>query len=122
MERGDTIYYFEIKLDFLKNQAFQSESVHTVLGVNEQRFVIDDSLFTRVQFKDEQRPMYGILKKAQVSKFHLKPYWDELKGYMYTTNSSKKVAHNAIKKALESFLYENYGRYCGGIKLLETIV
>jgi hypothetical protein len=122
MDRGDTVYYFEIKLDFLKNQAFQSESIHLVIGVNDTRFVMDDEQFTRVQFKDELHCTNTPFKKARVSKFYLKPYWDEIRGYIYTSNSCKKVAHNAIKKALESFLHENYGRYCGGIKLLETIV
>lgn len=119
---GDTIYYFEIKIDFLKDKVATEESSHTVIGTNDTLFVIDDRSFTRLQYKNDQYNIYEPFKAAKVSKWCTKPYWDDIRGRIYTDNKSKAIAHNAIKKALKDYLYENYGRYCKGVDLLETFV
>jgi hypothetical protein len=121
MNVGDAVYYFQIKLDFLKDTVFTEEAKFTAIGVNEQKFVINDNSFTRVQHKDEKFFIDTPFKVAKVSRWNTKPYWDELRGYIYTDNKSRAIAHRAIKKALEEYLYENYGRYCKGIELLKGI-
>lgn len=121
LSQGDTIYYFEIKIDFLKDKVVAEESMHSVLGTNDDLFVINDRSFTRLQYKNEKFNIYEPFKAAKVSKWCTKPYWDEIRGRIYTDNKSKTIAHKAIKKALEDYLYENYGRYCKGIDLLEAL-
>jgi len=119
--QGDTIYYFEIKIDFLKNKALTAESTNHVIASNDELFVIDDKTFTRLQYKETKYSSYDPFKVAKVSKFYLNPYFDEIRGRIYTDNKSRRIAHNAIKKALTDYMYENYGRYCKGIDLLETL-
>jgi predicted negative regulator of RcsB-dependent stress response len=121
VQQGDTVYYFEIKIDFLKDTVTTDEKVHKVLGSNEECFVLDDKRFTRLQYKDEKYGLSEPFKKAQVCKSHFKPYWDYIQGDIYTDNKSKKIAHNAIKKALKEYMYEQYGRYCKGIDLLDAL-
>jgi hypothetical protein len=118
---GDTVYRFGITLDFLKNAVTTTESEFIVLGINEQRLVINDISFTRLQYKNETYAIDTPFKIAKISRWNTKPYWDEIRGYIYTDNKSKTIARKAIKKALKEYLYENYGRYCKGIDLLEKL-
>jgi hypothetical protein len=97
-----------------------SDDIFHVLGVNKDRFVIDDDKFTTLQFKDEKYTTYTPFEKAKVYKFNCRPYWDDLRGYMYTVKS-RPTAHKAIKKALSEYMHEEYGRYCKGIDLLEKL-
>lgn len=116
---GDKVYYFEIRLDFMKDAVTTKEKEFTVIGTNEIKFVMNDVSFTRIQYKDEKYAIDTPFKATRISRWNTKPYWDEVKGYIYTDNESKLIAHKAIRKELEKYLYENFGRYCIGIDLLK---
>lgn len=118
---GDAIYYFEIKIDFLKDNVVTEEKEHRILGINDELLVLDNCSFTRLQHKGDRFYVNEPFKIARVSKWCTKPYWDDIRGHIYTDNNSKKAAHDAIRKALKDYIYENYGRYCKGIDLLETL-
>ena len=51
MQVGDKIYVYEIKLDFNNSKTEQICNIHKIIGVNEQKLVIDDYHFTVIKHK-----------------------------------------------------------------------
>lgn len=115
------VYSFSIKIDFKDNKVSTEEKTYEVVGTNEEYFVINDHYFTTLCYKPSEYNTRENFRKVHVHHFNCLQYWDYVEGQIYTHNSSKKIAQKAIKKALEKFLYDKYGRYCLGIDLLDTL-
>jgi len=115
------IYMFEIKIDFLKDEVTKKQEEYKVLDTNEDCFVINDLRFTTFQYKNETYKIYCVLKKTAVSQFLVKPYYDYIHGILYTDNKSAAIAYRNIKKDMETWMYEKWGRYCKGIDLLKQL-
>lgn len=118
---GTDVYCFEIKLDFKKDTVTTQDKGFKIIGTNEECFVINDQRFTTLSYKISKYSIYTDFRKVSVHHFNCLSYYDEVTGTLYTHNPSKKIAFKAIKKSMEKFLYDKYGKYCQGVSLLKSI-
>jgi hypothetical protein len=117
----DKVYHYKIKMDFIKNSVEQEKKEYTVIGANNHYLCIDDSCFTSLKIKGYYR---GDEEEFNiVSTFHSNygSSCDYIQADLYTATSSEKIAYKRMKKALEKFIYEKYGRYCNAIDFLDKI-
>lgn len=121
MKIGDNIYCYRITLDFIKNVASKSIEENQILGINERILVINDRQFTRLDLGKERFNMNGIINKTGAYHSKIGTLSDEIHAYMYTTESNSKKAYVKIKKELEKFIYEKFGRYTGATDILNTL-
>lgn len=121
MKVKDSVYYYEIKMDFNKNEVTQKREEHKVIGVNKYNLVIDDLNFTSIRHTKMYRSDEKLFNSVLVFDHHFEPYWDYIQGYVYTSSSNFKVVYKRIKKAIEKFIYKKHGRYCNTINLLDQI-
>lgn len=123
LNKGEAIYHYEIKLDFIKNKAETKEETYSVLDSNIKRLVINDEKFTRLQYENNKNyNMDTPFNVPQAYKVECRPSFDYVYGYIYTTSDNKKKCFADVKKKIEEYLYDKYGRYCNGIELLKDIV
>jgi len=124
MKAKDTIYHYEIRIDFNANKVTQSQKKHTVLGVNSERLVIDDYRFTTIKHKKSYRgdtdSLFNQVTVFDTSNWHISSS-DYIQSDLYTSSSSTKIAYRRMKKALETFIYKKHGRYCNAITMLDKI-
>jgi hypothetical protein len=122
MKVKDRVYYYTIKLDFMKDKVIQGVEESKVLGVNSSKLVLDDSDFTVIKYKKLYRSdNEKLFNEVGVFDSHFSTFTDYIFGYLHTSSSSKKIAYKRIKKALEKFIYEKHGRYCNAITMLDKI-
>lgn len=115
------VYYFEIMLDFKTNKVETKKESYSVIGTNDDYFAINDRHFSTLQYKPKKYGLATNFRKVETHHSKMDPYWDYIQGHIYTHNSSENIAQRAIKKAVEKFLYEKFGRYCKGIDLLNSL-
>ncbi|SHJ53365.1 hypothetical protein SAMN02745163_02084 [Clostridium cavendishii DSM 21758] len=127
IKSGDLMYYFNIELD-------ETGLVKTIVKTypiiatkekfeDNQIMVIDNLNYTTLQTKDEKYSTHTIFNKVRCYEmnYHSRGLKDSVTGYLYTTNSNKKVAITKIKKAMEKYLKDKYGKYGNFIELLNKI-
>jgi hypothetical protein len=121
MNAGDTIYYFKIIVDFLKNEARTEIEEYKILGINDKHLVLDDYSFTCLDLKKESCNIHAVLNTPSSYHFKLLEYHDEIQTSLYTLGKNRKRAFSKIKKATEKYIYEKFGRYCNGIEILNDL-
>jgi len=122
MKPKDIVHYYEVKIDFDKNDIFQTHEKYKVLGVNLNKLVIEDDNFTVIKHKKLYRGDFNIVfNQTNINESHFEPYWNYIKCYLYTLSSSEKIAYRRIKKSLEKYIYEKHGRYCNALEFLDKI-
>jgi N-acetylneuraminic acid mutarotase len=122
MKIGDKIYEFEIILDFKKNEVRQKKEEHSIIGINKDRLVMNDEQFTTLELKKTRyNDHQTIIRTVGVYHSNFSIYYDEVKAYFHTTNPSEKIAKKIMKKKIESFMWEKFGRYTAQTHLLDKI-
>jgi hypothetical protein len=122
MHIGDKVYKFDIVLDFLKNEVSQERKEHSIIGINDERLVINDRQFTTLELKKTRYNDHKtIIRKVYVWHSHYGNYWDSVKAVFYTTNNSEKIAKKTMKKQIEKFMYEKFGKYAMQTSMIDRI-
>jgi hypothetical protein len=122
MKVKDKVYYFSIKLDFLKNCVDQYKKDYTVIGANSEYVCIDTDDFKSLKTKGIYRGDKADFNEVFTWESHWSNSWDYISGTLYTASPSEKIAYRRIKKALEKYIYEKHGRYCNAIDFLDKII
>jgi hypothetical protein len=52
---------------------------------------------------------------------HYGTYWDKVDAVFYTTNNSEKIAKKTMKKQIEKFMFEKFGKYAMQTSMIELI-
>ena len=123
MQVGDKIYVYEIKLDFNNSKTEQICNIHKIIGVNEQKLVIDDYHFTVIKHKkaysgDKEKLLNDVL----FVDFTDWEYFGYLTGILRTTESDGKLGYRKVKKELGKYITKKLSRYGGAIELLDKII
>jgi hypothetical protein len=122
MHIGDKIYKFEITLDFLKSEVNQNRTENSVIGINDERLVMNDKQFTTLELKKTRyNDHQTIIRKVCVWHSHYGTYWDKVDAVFYTTNNSEKIAKKTMKKQIEKFMFEKFGKYAMQTSMIELI-
>jgi len=108
-------------MDFIKNSVEQTKEEYTVIGANNHYLCIDDSCFTSLKIKGYYRGDKEEFNTVITYHSNWETSWDYIRANLYTATSSEKIAYKRMKKALEKFIYEKYGRYCNAISFLDKI-
>lgn len=122
MKVKDTVYKYEIKLDFKTNKVTQEQNQYKVLGVNSLYLVIDNFSFTKMKHKKQYRGDKDEFNQVSIIDTS---NWgcgsDYIHADLITSTDSAKIAYRRIKKALEKYIYKKHGRYCNAISFLDQI-
>lgn len=125
MKPKDIVHEFEIRLDFKTNKVTQKCTKYTVLGVNEDRLVINNRYFTVIFYKKPYRgsseKLFNEVEVIDTSNWNTSEYYDYIEGKLYTSTSNYKIAYRRIKKELEKYINKKHGRYCNAITILDQI-
>lgn len=127
VNKGDKIFKFSIELK--GNGIIQKDlKAYEVLGskesdLYEELIVLDDDSYTTLQTKEEKYRMHSLYGKAicYEMKWNCSSLIDYITGQLYTNNPNEKVAYKSIKKAMNKFINDKYGKYGNYINLLEKI-
>lgn len=122
MKVKDKVYYYEIEINFNKNEVKQTDKEYTVIGVNDSRLCIDDSCFKSIKYKKSYRgDSEKLFNEVCVIDWSNDRYFNFIRGYLYTSTTSKKIAYKRVKRGLEKHIGERYGKYCNAAELLNSI-
>lgn len=113
LEIGQEIYKYKITLDFKKNEVSRDIGSNKIIGLNQHKLCLDDYSFTRVDLKKESYNSNYVLENATCHHCKLSNYYDEITGTIYSSKKDEKKQYLKIKKALEKFIQEKFGRYAG---------
>ena len=127
VNKGDKVFYFAIKL----NEDGTIEKIkeeYEVLASKENNLykeliVLDDDRFTILQTKEDRYRMNELYGKpcCREMKWSISTMIDYIEGSLYTNDSNEKAAYRNIKKIMNKFINEKYGKYGNYINLLEKI-
>lgn len=118
---GDNIYNYEIEIDFLKNRVVANTNQCKLLGINDNYIVLDDSKFTVLDIKKAEFNTHNVFNKTKCYHFKIGSFEDKIVSNISTINNNKKAVFNSMKKAIEKYINKKFGKYCGGIELLNTL-
>lgn len=122
IEKDQTIYFYEIKVDFKNNVATKQVKELKVIGANSSYLVVDNFDFTKlIQPKEKESVCYMKVDKPHVYHFNLLSYYDEMTVTIYTAKKNDKKNYIKLKEELEKYIYEKHGRYCNSIDILKTL-
>jgi hypothetical protein len=116
VNKGDLIHYFNIKI-YESGKVKKENKSYSVVACKENEsygelIVIDSYAYTIIQTKKEKYTSNQILNESSCYEMRIGIKYDNyINGYLYTTNPSQKIATKRIKKELEKFINEKYGRY-----------
>ena len=88
------------------------------------KFLITQFGILRKHFTSNRKENYnlnGIINKVSVYHSKLGSWSDEIHSYVYTDESNSKKVYAKLKKGLEKFIYEKFGRYAGATNILNTL-
>ena len=118
---GDNIYNYEIAIDFLKNRVVANTNQCKLLGINDNYIVLNDSNFTVLDIKKAEFNTHSVFNKTNCYHFKLRELEDKIISNISTTSNNKNAVFNRMKKDIEKYINKKFGKYCGGIELLNTL-
>lgn len=111
LEIGQEIYKYKITLDFIKNEVSKDIESNKVIGLNQYRLCLDDYSFTRIDLEKKSYNSNCVLENAACNHCKLSNYYDEITGTIYSSKKDEKKQYLKIKKALEKYIQQKFGRY-----------
>lgn len=123
MKVNDTVYRYEIRLDFKDDKVEQTKEESKIIGVNKYKLCIDDDDFTTIK----HAPIYKgdkdyLFTEVGVIDWSNDRYLNCIYGYLYTLPTEDKKAYKRIKKALENHINKKLGKYTNISILLDKII
>jgi hypothetical protein len=120
---GDTMHHFGVEIDYTRQTTKVTHSAHNVLGINEYRLVLDNSLFKRLSHSKSIYSSDTEINKVATSHFNFSNY-NQICVNLYTLNKSESSARKRMFKSIEKFIKKNFGIYfgVGSQKLLDDVL
>jgi len=123
MKVNDTVYRYEIKLNFKDDSVEQLKEESKILGINKIRFCLDDSMFTTIKYKAAYiGDKDNLFNEVDVIDWSDDKHFNCIYGYVYTTVTDEKLAYAMIKKALERHINKKISTYTKAVLLLDKII